>query len=561
VNLKIKPKNGSSLLRLMKGSPMPRHWLLFGLLVTWMILLVSPASISTAQTERDADDFTRQVDQDMPGLLRSYDVPGTTLALIENGEVVWTRGNGMADVATGRPVTNNTVFQAASISKAVSAWGVMRLVEQGKLELDAPAERYLTRWHFPPSRFDARGVTIRRLLSHTAGLSAGLSTGYGGFEPGEPLPTLEESLAGKTTVKGGVRIVSAPGSGFRYSGANYIVLQLLVEEVTGLPFSTYMHQEVLEPLGMTHSSYTWTPEVRSATARPYDAWGQPLPNYIIPERAAGGLYTTAPDLARFVAAHTGGPQGQAAGRGVLAPETLRQMLTPQPATKGAPFGDRWGLGYQLTDAGSAKLAQHSGDNIGWKTWAVFHPDAGTGLVVLTNSDRGANLSVELTRRWLHWAGAGDDTGIWQLYQRIDVGLKSVAGLLGSLAVLYGWRLVAQLRSGRRQPGWSSLRSPTWRKVARVLLLAVVPLAVTVGWWVLVYRLPLAGGFAVKYPYSAVLPLSLRYVTASLAVCSLALVATAFAPRAPSAAPNRRIVRGAPRGREMRRGPPLWGKHP
>ena len=512
---------------------MPRRWLLLGLLFSWMILLASPPSTSTAQSERTADDFTHKLEQDVPGLLRSYDVPGTSLALVEDGEVVWDEGYGLADVAAGGPVRSDTVFQAASISKAVSAWGVMRLVEQGKLDLDAPAERYLRRWHFPPSRFDAKGVTIRRLLSHTSGLSAGLSTGYSGFKPGKPLPTLEESLAGKTTVKGGARIVSAPGSSFSYSGANYLVLQLLIEEVTGLPFNTYMRQEVLEPLGMTHSSYTYTPEVRSATARAYDAWGQELPNYIIPERAAGGLYTTGPDLARFVSAHMSGPQGQAAGRGVLTPETLRQLLTPQPATKGAPFGDRWGLGYQLTDAGSARLVQHSGDNIGWKTWAVFRPEAQTGFVVLTNSDRGIPLSVELTRRWLEWAGVGDDSGIWRLYGQIDLGLKGVAGLLGFLVLLYGWRLVARLRSGRRQLGLSSLEIPIWRKVVRFLLLVVLPLGVTAGWWVVAYRLPLVGGFAVKYPYSAVLPLSLQYITASLAVWSLALITTALCPRTSS----------------------------
>ena len=531
MNIRNKPESGSALPGLTKGTPLPRRWLLLGLLMTW-ILLASPASISTAQTEHAAD-FTHQLDQDVPGLLRSYEVPGTALALVEAGEVVWEQGYGMADVAKGKPVRSDTVFQAASISKAVTAWGVMRLVEQGKVDLDAPAERYLTRWHFPPSDFDAQGVTIRRLLSHTSGLSAGLSTGYGGFEPGEPLPTLEESLAGKTTVKGGVRIVSDPGSSFSYSGANYLVLHLLIEEVTGLPFSTYMRQEVLEPLGMTNSSYTWRPELRSATARAYDAWGQPLPNYIIPERAAGGLYTTAPDLARFVAAHMSGPRGEAAGRGVLAPETLHQMLTPQPATKGAPFGDRWGLGYQLTDAGSAKLAHHSGDNIGWKTWAVFKPEAGTGFAVLTNSDRGISLSVELTRRWLQWAGVEDDSSLWRLYGQIDLGLKIAAGLLGALALLYGWRLVAQLRSGRRQLDWGSFGLPIWRKAARVLLLVVLPLAVSAGWWVVAYRLPLVGGFAVKYPYSAVLPLSLRYISASLPVWTLVLVTTTFCPRTPS----------------------------
>ena len=106
-----------------------------------------------------------------------------------------------------------------------------------------------------------------------------------------------------------------------------------------LPFSTYMQREVLAPLGMARSSYAWTPELQPTTARTYDAWGRQLPHYIIPEAAVGGLYTTAPDLARWVAAHLPGPQGEPAGRSVLMPETVRQMLTPQPATAGAYLGD------------------------------------------------------------------------------------------------------------------------------------------------------------------------------------------------------------------------------
>ncbi len=506
---------------------MPRSSRLLSLLCMLIILSSVPVTRVGAQSGSAAG-FIQQLDQEAPGLLRAYHVPGTALAMIEQGTVTWAQGYGVADVAAGTPVTGDTVFQAASISKAVTAWGVMRLVEQGKLALDTPAEQYLTRWRLPPSTFDAQGVTIRRLLSHTAGLSTGASTGYNGFPLGERLPTLEESLVGNTRPRGGVRIVSVPGARFNYSGANYLVLQLVIEEVSGLSFSAYMRQEVLAPLGMTRSSYTWTPPMQAVTTCVYDAWGRQLPSYVFTEQAVGGLYTTAQDLGRWVAAHMPGPEGEPAGRGVLAPATIREMLTPQPATSGAYFGAAWGLGSAVhSEAGRTTLAQHSGDNIGYKTWVVFQPETGTGFVVLTNSDRGMNFMAELTRRWLDWRGVGS-MGIWRLYQQIDLGLKSAGGMLACLALLFGWRVLAHLRSGRRQRGWGLLRMPG--KVARMLCLVVLPLVVVLGWWVYMYQLPLVGGFAIKYPWSAALPLSLHYITASLLVWSLVLIATAFCPK-------------------------------
>ena len=169
--------------------------------------------------------------------------------------------------------------------------------------------------------------------------------------------------------------------------------------------------------------------------------------------------------------------------------------------------------------------------------------AGTGFVVLINGDRGMNLMVELTRRWVDWAGVGD-VGIWRLFRQINLGVKGVAGLLSGLALLSSWRLATQWRSGRRQVGWRAMSMSTWRKLARVLLLGVLPLAVLVGWWVLADHLPLAGGFAVKYPYSAALPLSLRLIAASLLLWSLALIATALCPTTPSVAAQPRSPRPA-----------------
>ena len=173
--------------------------------------------------------------------------------------MTWSKGYGRADTSRGVPVTPDTVFEVGSISKPVTAWGVMRLVQQGKLDLDAPVDRYLTRWHLPPAPFDADGVTIRRLLSHSAGLN---SQDYSPITT-RPLPTLEQSLSGES---GGVnarrgsddvRITMTPGEQRSYSNGGYTLLQLAIEEVTGETFARYMQREVLDPLGMKHSSFRW----------------------------------------------------------------------------------------------------------------------------------------------------------------------------------------------------------------------------------------------------------------------------------------------------------------
>ena len=161
----------------------------YSLLVIILIMLLVAIFLSYSGQDR----LAKKLDRIAPQLLEHYKVPGAAIALVRNGEVVWSKGYGLADKERGVPVTVNTVFQVASISKALTSWGVMRLVENGQLELDAPVEQYLTRWHLPPSSYDTSGVTIRRLLSHSAGLSL---HGYPGWSPDLKLPSLEESLSG-----------------------------------------------------------------------------------------------------------------------------------------------------------------------------------------------------------------------------------------------------------------------------------------------------------------------------------------------------------------------------
>jgi CubicO group peptidase (beta-lactamase class C family) len=221
-------------------------------------------------------------------------VPAVQVALVEGGRIVYEKAFGLADRESGRKADASTLFQVASISKSVTAWGALRLAQEGRLDLDAPVMAQEGRWKLPPSSFDAGGVTPRRLLSHTAGLAA---FGFPGVSPDQRLPSLEESLSGNNEGKGRrepsreLRLVAAPGSAFSYTGGGYTLLQLLIEERSGQDFAAYMRDSVLLPSGMASSSFDYSPAMAPVLASPYDFFGKRLPNYLYTEKAAAGLYT------------------------------------------------------------------------------------------------------------------------------------------------------------------------------------------------------------------------------------------------------------------------------
>jgi CubicO group peptidase (beta-lactamase class C family) len=307
--------------------------------------------------------------------------------------VSWAAGFGVADQAGGGPVAPTTRFQAASVSKPVTAWGALRLVEQGRIGLDEPVVGHLRRWRPPRSPFPADGITVRRLLSHTAGLSV---HGYAGQALDAPLPPIEASLSGQAG-SFPVELLEAPGRRWLYSGGGYSVLQLLVEELSGRPFAAFMQAEVLEPLGMGDSGFGW--RRTATTAWPHDADGGRIPDFAFAEQAAAGLVTTATDLARFVAAALPGPDGEPPGRGVVGPAGLRLALTAAPGTEG-----RWGLGYGLGLLPSGdRLAYHEGANRGWRVGLALLPDRRAGIAVLANGDAGAAPVNAVVQRWVRLA--------------------------------------------------------------------------------------------------------------------------------------------------------------
>ena len=341
-------------------------------------------------------------------------------------------------VSIGEPVGPQTLFQVASLSKWITAWAVMTLVESGTVDLDAPVSRYMTRWQLPPSEFANDGVTVRRLLSHTAGLTDGL--GFAGYPPDVPLPSLEENLrhpdasAGHDAV---IRVGAEPGSGWRYSGGGYLILQLLIEEVTGESFEDYVHRAIFVPLAMERSAFS----VDASTADVatfYDRAGQQAIHYRFRAKGAASLYTNVADMTRLIQAHVDGGAGEPAGRGVLKAATLELMRQPQASLYGA---DIWGLGVILYApiVGGDFIIGHDGNNDPAINTAVrLNPRTGDGIVVLETGD--STLATTVAGEWVFWQTGLPDVLMLTLGARALVA-AIVAGAVAIMlaGVFFLWR--------------------------------------------------------------------------------------------------------------------------
>lgn len=432
----------------------------------------------------------------MPELLKKYRIPGASIALIHAGKIEWTRGFGMADKKGNVKVDETTVFQSASISKSLTTWGILKLYEKGKIDLDEPADNYLKRWHFPHSEYDTKKITIRDLLNHTSGIA---SVTYPGYPEGEVLPSLEQSLSGKT----GVSIEAEAGKKFTYSGAGYTVLQLLIEDVTGQDFSEYMKNEILEPLGMRNSTFEYTPELKSKIAKPYGFFGEEFPNYFYTEKAAAGLYTTASDLAEFVAAGVRDTNKQFRSNGLIKPELIELSYQPNKGNYG--FGNNI---FTLTNG--SKTVSHGGDNRGWNSGYMSIPDEGEGIVILTNSENGCNLIWDVLDIWTQWNAGKTQKFYADLFNERKT-LNYCNAAAGALLLLY---LVLILRGFIIKKYIFIGRST--KKTYRKILSLLIPILFIFVWLLLFYTGTFFNGWlpASRLPWG--------FGTLSLFVCLWAL---------------------------------------
>jgi len=310
------------------------------------------------------------------------------VAVISEGRIDWAHGYGMtASAGDAAPVGADTLFQACSISKAVAATAALRLVQAGRLDLDADVNDALMTWQIPANAGWQPRVTLRHLLSHTAGLTY---CWYPGHRRGAALPTTRETLLGQAPANmPPVRVTALPGTHFRYSGSHFTVLQQLLMDVTGQPFAALLRELVFAPLGMRDSGYEldFPTAHPGATASGHDAGGAPIADgwRLLPESAGAGLWTTPADLCRLACVVSAAWSGAATD--FLSPETAWAMLTAQ-------LGG-WGLGWTVETVGGALRVGHSGGNIGYRCLLRFWPELGLGAAVMTNADDGTYLVNEI----------------------------------------------------------------------------------------------------------------------------------------------------------------------
>lgn len=361
-----------------------RHFLLLALLPTLFLPIDPATAIEPSAIERDLI-VTVQGKEQRAGIdeaIALLSIPSASIALIDEGRIAFAR-------TYGKDATPNTLYQAASLSKFVASIGAMRLVESGTLNLDEDLNDRLTSWKVPSNSFDStHKVTLRGLLSMTGGIGV---PGFLGYAVGSQLPTLRQILDGTPPANSQpVTVIAVPGSAYRYSGGGYEIAEGLMQDATGKPFPQLMRELVLDPVGMTDSSFDQPPEA-ALMASGHFGDGKELPGrwHLFPEHAAAGLWSTPTDIAKLLVqlAHT----WQGFSSIFLHRQTLQEILTPQ---NGGPYG----LGAAIAGDGASLVLMKRGQNIGYQGYLILYPATGQGMVVMTNSDNGSKLAEALIKR-------------------------------------------------------------------------------------------------------------------------------------------------------------------
>lgn len=407
-------ETGSASMTVVRGMPMGSLWLSAALCT---VLGSSPAAAQVSHAEQQSAVESGLLPVVVfngvsPGWtiqqrMTRWKVPGVSLAVINDGRIIWAQGYGVLDASGSDPVTTETRFQAASISKPVAAAAALALVENGQLSLNRPVNEDLRQWTLPASPFTAsRSLTLYDLLSHTGGTTV---HGFPGYAENDAVPTLPQILEGAPPATTAAVVSEAtPGERWKYSGGGYEIVQQLIEDVTQQTFAEVVRQQVLLPAGMIASGYA-TPEAGSF------ALGHGLDGNLIaggwhnyPEQAAAGLWTTPSDLARFALALTASLDDSSAG--LLQADMARTMLTP--------VMNGYGLGPGIGGEGDALAMSHGGSNAGFRAFWIHHPYSGDGVVVMTNGDGGDRLMMEIVR-------AVSATYNWPDYKPADATVSDV----------------------------------------------------------------------------------------------------------------------------------------
>lgn len=325
------------------------------------------------KTDVNKDTLITQLEANIPQLMEQALIPGLSIAVIRDGELLWSKGFGVKNMKTKAPVTDETIYEAASFSKPVFAYAVLKLVERGELELDRPLIEYVSD-DFIENNYLGRKIDDERFRKITTRMALTHTTGFPNWR-------------GRDSLK----IKFEPGEKFSYSGEGFGYLQKVVEKISGLSLNDFMKKEVFDSLGMTHSSYVWQQAYQQTISFPHDmmmevgAKGKPNRGH-----AAATLHATATDYAKFIMAimnHTG-----------LQPSAIDSMLTPQVIVDPEDTKNvAWGLGVGLQKTPHGKSFWHWGDNGNFKCFFVAFPEQKIGVVYFTNSHYGLTIRKQIVQ--------------------------------------------------------------------------------------------------------------------------------------------------------------------
>jgi CubicO group peptidase (beta-lactamase class C family) len=337
--------------------------------------------------------------------MRAHHTPAVSIAVIHNYRVAWARAYGVKDLRTGERADARTLFQAASISKMVTALAALQAADAAKVPVDADINQALRSWKLPDNELTRKSpVTLKQLLAHTAGTNVRSVVGHA---PGAPLPTLHQILDGQPPANTKpVRVEHPPGEQFRYSGGGSMIVQQLVVDLAGRPFPAAMHERVFAPLGLTHSTFEVPPPARFSLVAAHDYDQTVLPDLLYPESAPAGLWSTPSDIAELLVQVQLGLQG----RSKVVSKQVAERMTTAVASIGAPDVST-GMGTFIERHGGTLYFGHDGMNDGFLSVSRATTTGGEGAVVMTNGAGARELILEILRsiaveyKWDGWLKA------------------------------------------------------------------------------------------------------------------------------------------------------------
>lgn len=329
------------------------------------VISAQPSKYAPTGSQKSTAATIERLEKDLPQLLQKADVPGLSAALVIDGKLVWSHAFGVKNAETKEPVTNETIFEAASLSKPVTAYAVLKLVDEGKIDLDTPLNKYLGNNYDVGDDERLNLITARRVLSHTSGF-----------------PNWRQRGAAKLPIN------FTPGEKFSYSGEGFVYLSKVVEKLTGKKFEDVIKETVFEPLGMKSSSFVWLDSFDTLKTYRHDALGKPTgQNKMTSANAAASLHTTAEDYARFVIAVLD-------GKG-LKKATWEEMMKPQVKVNEKYPQISWGLGWGLETTEEGRDFWHWGDNGDAKAYITAYLQSKNAIVYFANGANGLSFTKEI----------------------------------------------------------------------------------------------------------------------------------------------------------------------